>query len=141
MADSRVSSPAVSLIERRSHLRVGVELRCYTTGASPLLVGLTVNISRTGLLVRWQVGKGHSQPPQVGDSLKLDLELPASSVGRKCIRCRGRVVRVSVADRRLPLIAVAVAQMEFRDHAPEPVTLRWIEGGRSQKKRDLEAAL
>ncbi len=140
MADSRVSLPAVSLIERRSHLRVGVELRCYNTGASPLFVGRTVNISRTGLLVSWEAGDAY-RTPQVGDSLKLDLELPASSVGRKCIRCRGRVVRVSVADRRLPLIAVAVAQMEFRDHAPEAVTLRCIEGGRSLKKRDLEAAL
>jgi hypothetical protein len=130
-----MSAPSVSLIERRAHTRIMLELRCYTVSATKprVLVGRTVNISRTGLLMLWDATPPAAKTPKLGELLKVDIELPASSVARKCIRCRGRVVRVQMAEKRIPLIAVAIAQMDFRDHEVEPSALKSIEGGRARK--------
>jgi hypothetical protein len=128
-----MGSPPISLIERRAHPRVVVELRCYTAsgGSKPrVTAGRTINISRTGLLMLWEAGVTEVKTPKLGEVIKVDVELPASSIGRRCIRCRGQVVRVQMAMNRVPLIAVAVAQMDFRDAAG----FRRIEGDRAAKK-------
>ncbi len=120
-----------------------LELRCYTVaGTRPrLLVGRTVNLSRTGLLMLWDATSAEAKTPKLGDLVKVDIELPASSVARKCIRCRGRVVRVHMAEKRVPLIAVAISQMDFRDHEVEPTAFKRIAGGRAAGKILGEVAL
>jgi PilZ domain len=108
----------IAEIERRAHPRVTVALRCYNVGARTwTAIARTVNISRTGILLRLSGMAGAEESvPNLGDGLRVDVVLPASSLGQKCIRCCGRVVRVQLAEDTEPLIAVEIAQMEFREH-------------------------
>jgi hypothetical protein len=79
--------------------------------------------------------------PRLGEVLKVDVELPAAGRGRKCIRCRGRVVRVHMAENRAPLVAMAIAQMDFRDHEIPAVALERIEGGREDHRKVFRGAM
>lgn len=90
----------------------------------------------------WDPAAGVDHLPKIGDALKVDVELPSGgrSRGRKCIRCRGRVVRVHMTENRAPLVALAVAQMDFRDHEVPPVVLERIEGGREERRKAFREA-
>ena len=101
-------------IDRRAHPRVEVALRCYDpSGNVRTPIARTVNLSRRGALLTWNEPVAGGSPPKVGDVLRLDVLLPPSGLGQKCIRCRGRVVRVDD-----PLIAIEIEQMEFRSYKP-----------------------
>jgi hypothetical protein len=64
----------------------------------------------------WEPSAAGYEVPKLGGSMKVDVELPAGTRGRRCIRCRGQVVRVQVAVNRAPLVALAIDQMDFRNH-------------------------
>jgi c-di-GMP-binding flagellar brake protein YcgR len=116
-----MSSTPVSLIERRRHPRVSVELRCYSAvERTGNIVARTINISRTGLLMLLEPSIAGGEVPKLGDSVKVDVELPSGVRERRCIRCRGQVVRVQVAVNRAPLVALAIDQMDFRNHENVP---------------------
>ncbi len=101
-------------IDRRAHPRVEVALRCYDpSGYARTPIARTVNVSRRGALLAWNEPVAGGSSPKVGDALRLDVLLPPSGLGQRCIRCRGRVVRVDD-----PLVAIEIEQMEFRSYAP-----------------------
>jgi hypothetical protein len=52
------------------------------------------------------------------------VELPASQVSQRCIRCSGRVVRIQVAAYRTVQIALAICRMSLGDLAHVPVPVR-----------------
>ena len=81
-----------------------------TCGAS---TGITKNISRRGLLIH-VISNGVL--PGVGEPVTVDVNLPATRViGRKCLRCRGTVLRV-IEDGSASLgVAIEVDHMVFRD--------------------------
>jgi hypothetical protein len=106
-----------SSFERRANPRVSVALLCYGSANSRIAIARTVNISREGVLLAWRTTAAVAAP-SLGDSLTVDLALPASSLVQRCIRCRGRVVRVQLAEGEDALVAVAITQMEFRDREP-----------------------
>lgn len=109
-------------IERRAHPRVAVALRCYSAGGrARTAVARTVNISRTGVLLTWSGAAAAESTPKLGETLRMDVVLPPSKLGQKCLRCSGRVVRVQLAENEEPLIALEIAQMEFREHKPAAV--------------------
>ncbi len=129
---SLMDETPVALIERRTHPRVRLELRCYKRNGEPGAVAArTINVSRTGALLLWNRTNSENAIPAVGASLNVDLELPPSSRGRKYIRCRGRVVRIIDVDTKSPLVAVSIAHMTFsaarhaakapRETTPEPL--------------------
>jgi hypothetical protein len=126
----------ISGIERRAHPRVAVALRCYNADArTRTAVARTVNISRAGVLLTWHGEAGVTEStPKLGDLLRVDVVLPPSKLGQKCIRCRGRVVRVQLAENKEPLIGLEIAQMEFREHklTAERVDGGWLRNQRSQ---------
>lgn len=77
-------------------------------------MGVTENISRSGVLVRWTGAP--AVVPRLGEAVRMDIELPANhGFGRKCIHCQGTVVRVSMPDGDAPRVALAVSYMKFRD--------------------------
>jgi len=107
-------------LNRRENPRIDVRLRCYQafggTRSTTEFMGVTENISRNGVLLRWSGKPGRAVPPHLGEALALDIELPANhDFGRKCIHCQGTVVRVSTTVDEAPRVALSVSYMKFRD--------------------------
>jgi len=114
-------------MDRRSKTRVDVQLTCFATAdrieAIPLRV-LTENVSRTGILMRWNAD---SPLPEVSRSMTLDVLLPENSdFGPRVMRCRATVIRIT---------------HQTGDHASvafEVQNMRFIQP-RSRRSRDLAA--
>ena len=106
-------------MDRRADPRVEVRLPCHAVlpgTRARIFVGLTENISRSGVLLAWSEELGSSLLPQPGDFLTVDIELPANrSFGRRCMHCEAVVARVIEGDPESGTrIALLVNQMSFR---------------------------
>ncbi|MBM3746084.1 MAG: hypothetical protein FJW34_09820 [Acidobacteria bacterium] len=115
------------LLERRKHRRVSADLRCFRR-ASPKApgqyIGCTENLSRNGVLIRWERDQTDPELPRVGDGIALEVEWPVRRGSEwRYLWCRGRVVRVRRISATGPaLVAVCVYGMRFRGTvAAEPV--------------------
>ena len=86
-------------VEKRRHERVSVELRCAFVGTSPVVerwIGVTQNISRQGLLIRWPRGRLAEEVLRVGRSVWVEVDWPTENPsGKTYLRCQGKVVRIS----------------------------------------------
>ncbi len=81
-----------------------------------MLVGVTENMSRSGILVAWSADR-LTGLPKVGDPLTVDIELPANhSFGQRCMHCQTVVTRVSNMDTGWTRVALQVSQMQFRSY-------------------------
>jgi hypothetical protein len=118
-------------MDRRVDPRVEVRLRCHVdlpASKLSLFVGMTVNMSRSGILLAWDTQGLVSRPPEAGDLVSVDIELPENhSFGRRCMYCQASVVRVTAGEHGVAMVALQVNQMQFRsyDHrehgrVPEP---------------------
>lgn len=118
-------------INRRETPRIEVKLTCYVSSPrvwSNGAVGVTENISRSGLLMLWNGKQTGSRLPRVGDLITMDIELPAHhDFPTKCIHCQGTVVRVSVGENEPPRIALNVNYMKFRDYGRQVAKVQEIE--------------
>lgn len=107
-------------MDRRADPRVEVRLPChieYPKSKSHLCVGVTENMSRSGILVAWNAAAAETQMPKPGDLLSIDIELPANhSFGRRCMHCQSVVARVTPGERGEALVALQVNQMQFRSY-------------------------
>jgi hypothetical protein len=112
-------------INRRESPRVEINLRCHVSAPAQapwLLHGAmyTENISRGGVLIAWM---GEGEPlaaPAPGQSVTVEIELPAShGFGPKCIHCEGTVMRVSDSRGEYPRVALRVNYMDFRSFHDE----------------------
>jgi len=107
-------------MDRRADPRVEVRLPCHVESVktrSRLCVGLTENMSRSGILVAWSSEGMALELPNPGDLLSVDIELPANhAFGRRCMHCQAVVARVSAGDKGEPLVAMQVNQMQFRSY-------------------------
>jgi|SRR2546422_10147294 hypothetical protein len=107
-------------INRRETPRIDVKLKCHVTSPrvwSNGFVGVTENISRSGLLLLWAAQQNGERLPRVGDLITMEIELPANhDFPSKCIHCQGTVVRVSVLENEPPRVALTVNYMKFRDY-------------------------
>jgi len=82
------------------------------------LAGLTVNVSRNGMLVCWKCNGPGGELPVPGDVMTAEIELPASGrFGRRCMHCQVTVVRVSEDEPDGARVAFRVNRMQFRNHA------------------------
>jgi hypothetical protein len=74
----------------------------------------TENISRDGMLLRWQTGG--ARLPNVGDMLIVEVELPEQEgFERRCIRCQTTVARVHTeTDATFTWVGLQVHAMDFR---------------------------
>lgn len=123
-----MSNPLSPGIERRGHPRLALNLVCHLHARTPAhwkASGRTINISRSGVLLRLESPAGGASAPPLGSQLCVDIELPT----RRLLRCHGRVVRLTDSHREGALLAIAIRRMEFREHARKPVGLvqraRW----------------
>jgi len=109
-------------LEQRSHERVNLALECRVSTGNRRSAGtmkVVENISRTGILIRWLPSDGPEDVPRPGDTLNIEMALPANhNFDRKCWFCGGTVVRVSRADDNSPLIAVRINTTKFRKYTP-----------------------
>jgi hypothetical protein len=106
-------------IERRGHPRLPLDLLCQLgiPGPKPWKAsGRTLNISRSGVLVKLDSLLAAPAAPVLGAALRVDIELPT----KRYLRCHGRVVRVQASADEGPTLAVAVKRMEFRQSLRKP---------------------
>jgi len=102
-------------MDNRSTPRLDLALECAlgpTDGDGSGISGTTINISRTGALVRCLHWEG--ELPLAGDVLDIKLALAANGVGhRRCIRGQASVVRTSLDEGGAPLLALKFGKIEF----------------------------
>ncbi len=105
-------------MDRRLDPRLELQLPCHLPalgGKSRVLVGVTANISRGGLLVLWNP-KEAARLPRLGELMQLEVELPANhTYGRKCLYCQATAVRVDPVDGGPITVAFQIHQMRFRN--------------------------
>ena len=95
--------------ELRRGLRYEVQLPCQVFSPAKSFAtfsGVTQNMSRSGLLLALEQAEPASHLPEVGQAVRIVLELPRTVPERRCVECLGRVVRI---DRDSPSVA-----FEFR---------------------------
>jgi len=109
-------------LEQRSHERINLALECRVSPGSRRSSGtmkLVENISRSGILIRWLASDGPEDIPRPGDTLNIEMALPANhNFERKCWFCGGTVVRVTKAEDNSPLVAVRINTTKFRKYSP-----------------------
>jgi hypothetical protein len=107
-------------MDRRADPRVEVRLPCHVEfpkSKSRVFVGVTENMSRSGILVSWSADGLVTHLPKPGELLSVDIELPANhSFGRRCMHCQAVVARVSAGEKGEPIVALQVNQMQFRSY-------------------------
>ncbi|MGD0302613.1 MAG: PilZ domain-containing protein [Bryobacteraceae bacterium] len=85
-------------MERRRDLRFEIQLKCRVQpiGAQHFIDGLTINVSRSGALIR-VVPNGHpALVPQPGDALWAEVPLPAHrQFKQRCLASKAVAVRIS----------------------------------------------
>jgi hypothetical protein len=113
----------MTTLDARRATRFDVQLTCRVS--SPLqnfsrLSGVTLNMSRCGLLATFEEAAPLEPMPAIGQPARIILELPQSrSVPRRCLECLARVVRVAQepASRQ---VAFDLRRFQFRDELPDP---------------------
>jgi hypothetical protein len=102
-------------MERRERDRVNVRLQCRIGAPGLPEAGpcnVTENISRTGILIRWE--QDRSAAPAVGDCVEVKLKLPANPMfGQRWMLFQAQVVRVSQAAGESLMVAVAGSPVRF----------------------------
>ena len=98
----------------RSADRITVSLVCSLSKDHSTYSAIVANINESGLLTCWKTEEFGYANPQVGESWKLEIEVPVySGLAPKCMICQGRVVRVVVQDE--PQVAFRISQIELAE--------------------------
>jgi hypothetical protein len=103
-------------MNRRSSTRVAVRLTCrvvWLQGGEPAAM-FTENISRDGMLLRWEDSCGRL--PSLGEMLIVEVELPErEGFERRCIRCQTTVARIHAEpDAAFTWVGLRIHAMDFR---------------------------
>ncbi|MGA3042499.1 MAG: PilZ domain-containing protein [Bryobacteraceae bacterium] len=103
-------------MNRRGSTRVAVRLACHVVWleGGERSAMLTENISRDGMLLRWDDSGGRL--PAVGQMLIVEVELPEQQgFERRCIRCQTTVARVHAEpDATFTWVGLRIHAMDFR---------------------------
>jgi hypothetical protein len=103
-------------MNRRGSTRVAVRLVCHVNWLQGGECGamLTENISRDGMLLRWE--DSGARLPAVGEMLIVEVELPEQEgFERRCIRCQTTVARVHAEpDATFTWVGLRIHAMDFR---------------------------
>jgi len=85
-------------MERRRDLRFEIQLRCRVqpVGGQHFIEGMTLNMSRSGALIRVTLNGHAGLIPQPGDALWAEVPLPAHrQFKQRCLACQAIAVRTS----------------------------------------------
>jgi hypothetical protein len=103
-------------MNRRGSTRVAVRLACHVVWleGGERHAMLTENISRDGMLLRWEDAGGRL--PSAGQMLIVEVELPEQEgFERRCIRCQTTVARVHTEpDATFTWVGLRIHAMDFR---------------------------
>ncbi len=111
-------------MERRRDLRFEIHLRCRVQPAGGQFIdGMTINLSRSGALIR-VVRDGHPLPVlQPGDVLWAEVQLPAHrSFKQRCLSSKAVAVRTS-EEKEGWLVALQFERVHFATAKPEPAPI------------------
>ena len=101
-------------MDRRTKQRLDLQLLCHLgAGAvcSAPVDGVTENISRDGILMRWMPT---APPPEIGSSLTVEFSLPESEeFGKRLMRCQTTVVRIKPASDGHTAVALRINTLRF----------------------------
>jgi c-di-GMP-binding flagellar brake protein YcgR len=105
-------------IDRRSMSRHDMQLVCHIGPGhivSKPVAGVVENISRGGMLMRWE----EMVPlPEAGSSLVVEVGLPENSeYGARAMQCSTKVVRVITRAGRTAKVALRIEQIRFVDQS------------------------
>jgi hypothetical protein len=103
-------------MNRRGSTRIAVRLACnvvWLEGGEPSAM-LTENISRDGMLLRWEDSNGRL--PGVDQMLIVEVELPEQEgFERRCIRCQTTVARLHAEPgAAFTWVGLRIHAMDFR---------------------------
>jgi hypothetical protein len=111
-------------LDRRQAQRHDVTRPCRVVPETNPVVetpGVTSNISRSGMLVRFPVAELSGDLPKVGEQARVEIELPPSAqYAPRVLECHARVVRVGDPSTEEPALAFEVLRMEIRDGGENP---------------------
>lgn len=115
-------------MDRRTKERHELQLICRYSAdevRSAPYEGMTENMSRDGILMRWL----QNVPlPEPGDSLTVEVDLPGGEdFGPRVMRCATTVVRVVRGRAGLPLVGLHIDKVRFTPagkRRPELATMR-----------------
>lgn len=103
-------------MERRRDLRFEIRLKCRLLSPTrpQVIDAVTVNLSRSGALLRLSLnGDGHA-PVQPGDVLLTEVPLPVHrSFKPRCLSCKAVAVR-TFEEEESQVVAVQFEHIEFR---------------------------
>jgi hypothetical protein len=89
--------------------RVGAEKVLSKPSGATCSLGLTENLSRSGLLIRWLDAVAL---PEVGTDLTVDIDLPVdASFGPRVMRCQATVVRIIRPIGVLPTVGMKIGNI------------------------------
>src|ERR1700686_3721313 len=101
-------------MDRRTKARLDLQLLCRIGSdrlLSTPLEGLTENVSRDGMLIRW------AEPfplPEIGCGLTVDVQLPANSgAAPRLMRCGATVVRIVREKTGDPSVGLRIDHVRF----------------------------
>lgn len=104
--------------DRRTEYRHEVQRSCrLTPSTSPQIevAGITTNVSRSGMLVRFRASELAPDLPKVGEFARVYIDLPSSgSFSPRSLECSGRVVRVAGDQSDDPELAIEILTMKIR---------------------------
>lgn len=84
----------------------------------PDLAAVTLNISRTGVLMRLLKPLPMGVGPEPGQLVEANIELGEPADRGRCLHCEGIVLRIERGES--PVVAVRVRRMEFRQRTSVP---------------------
>lgn len=120
-------------IDRRIELRHAIERDCrITTAALPAggINGITTNVSRSGMLVRFPGLAASRLLPSVGQEACIQLDLPASmNHTPRALECSASVVRTVQRESDTPALAFEIHSMKILDRSPARPTAGRKQGG------------
>jgi hypothetical protein len=105
--------------ERRQDRRHAVERPCRVSSGvlhPDAVPGLTMNVSRAGMLVKFPDSGISALLPRVGSQAQITIDLPPSAgYPPRSLECTGRVVREVDAPEETPVLAFEIHRMLVRD--------------------------
>jgi PilZ domain len=112
--------------DRRFEYRHAVQRPCRVTPATAPQIemgGFTTNVSRSGMLVRFQAPSLSPALPKVGEFARIFIDLPSNgSFAPRSLECAGRVVRAAGNQCDDSELAFEILSMKIRarraPHAP-----------------------
>ena len=106
-------------MDRRQEPRRAVERPCRLASESlppDEMSGMTTNVSRSGMLVRFSDSCLPGVLPQVGEQARVVIDLPPSAAyAPRSLECFAHVVRSEGSPGGAPALALEVHRMQIRD--------------------------